>query len=372
MNILVLLREPIFDRIPSLKTLIWGLAEKGHNLTLLTARSSRFPIPSMNHPMMRIKLFNERTKMADLPTSIKLSLHAIRELMSHHYHIILGADCYANILASRLSTIFHLPHVCFQLEYPTFPPKRLVEKQEIKSIQHARLLITHDRWHHDFLESQMDLTRVQVCYLPNATYSPSGIQESCMLQDRVGEHQKKIILHSGGFGRWFRCQELAQSAAQWAPEYLLVFHLSHSMEGDPYFDEIFQNPPPNVAFSLEPVRTDDLDKLVSSAHVGVALYSEKDLGYRATYMGVAAGKIGNYLKCGLPVIATRLPSLQYLEDFRCGVLIDHESEIQTALRYIDNNYEEYRHNALRCYQELWFPESYIRTIEENFLSLCSS
>lgn len=369
MNILILLREPIFDRIPSLKTLVWGLAEKGHNITLLTTRSLRFPIPSMSHPRLRIKLFAEREKKRELPTSFKLSLLAVKELTFHHYHIILGADCYANILASRLSTVFRLPHVCFQLEYPNFPPQSLAEKQEIKSIETARILITHDRWHHDFLKSQMDLTNTQVCYLPNATYSQSGIQESHMLQDRVGEYQRKIILHSGGFGRWFRCRELAQSSKQWNSDYLLVFHLSHQMEGDPYFDEVYQNKHSNMAFSQEPVGTDELDKLVSSAHVGVALYSEKDLGYRATYMGVAAGKIGNYLKCGLPVIATRLPSLQYLEDFYCGILIDHESEIQTALQCIDKNYLEYRQNALHCYRELWDPEAYICTIEESLLKL---
>lgn len=77
-------------------------------------------------------------------------------------------------------------------------------------------------------------------------------------------------------------------------------------------------------FSLNPVSTYELDSLVASADVGIALYSEKELGYRATYMGLAAGKIGNYLKCGVPIIATKLLSLSYIETYQCGILVEKE------------------------------------------------
>lgn len=369
MRLLLLLREPIFDRIPSLKSLVWGLAEKGHELNLITASSPRFPIPSLVHPRFHVTLFREREKKYQLPTTVMLAILAGKALVTNHYDAIIGSDAYSNVLASKLADLFRIPYICFQLEYPEVPPKTLLDRKETAAIQKAQILITHDRWHHDFLRSNLNIEKAQVCYLPNATFSPSVIRESHMLQDRLKEYGRKLILHSGGFGRWFRCKQLVEASDSWPNDYMLVFHLSHRIDGDPYFEAIHSGNHPNTAYSLEAVNTYELDSLVSSAHIGVALYSEKDLGYRAKYMGLAAGKIGNYLKCGIPVIATKLPSLQYLEDYRCGLLVNDESEILPAIRSIDTNYLTYRRNAVKCYEELWHPEPYVSKIEHCINSL---
>lgn len=369
MKILLLLREPIFDRIPSLKTLVWGLSEKGHSVKLLTSCTPRFPEPSMEHPLFCSVLFRERERKVECPTILKLLILATKELMLNRYDIVMGADAFSNIVASKLAKLFRLPHVCFQLEYPTFPAETFLEKTELDAIECSRILITHDHWHHELIKSFLKLDHTKVCYLPNATYSRAGIRESRLIQDRIKEYKRKLVLHSGGFGRWFRSRELALASDRWEPEYMLVFHMSHRMDGDPYFEEVYQQKHLNVAYSMDPVNTDDLDSLISSAHVGVALYSEDELGYRASYMGLAAGKIGNYLKCGIPVIATRLPSLRYIEEFCCGVLVDNEDEIFSALKHIDADYGTYRQGALNCYRELWHPDVYVSQIESNLLQL---
>ena len=117
-------------------------------------------------------------------------------------------------------------------------------------------------------------------------------------------------------------------------------------------------------FLLNPVSTYELDSLVASADVGIALYSEKELGYRATYMGLAAGKIGNYLKCGVPIIATKLLSLSYIETYQCGILVEKEKDIAFAINKILSNRDMYSKNAHRCYRELWHPESYLKKVGE--------
>ena len=38
-NILLVLREPFLDRIPSLKSLLWFLANKGYKITIITSES---------------------------------------------------------------------------------------------------------------------------------------------------------------------------------------------------------------------------------------------------------------------------------------------------------------------------------------------
>ena len=106
--------------------------------------------------------------------------------------------------------------------------------------------------------------------------------------------------------------------------------------------------------------------MISSADIGLALYSVKELSYRAELMGLAAGKIGNYLKCGLPVIASRMPSLKYIKDYGCGILVDEESEIENAVSIIMEKKESYRENAFKCYRELWHPQNYLPEIHKKF------
>ena len=117
-----------------------------------------------------------------------------------------------------------------------------------------------------------------------------------------------------------------------------------------------------VLFSIKPVSNVELDKLVASAKIGIATYSLKHLGYRAENMGLAAGKIGNYLKCGVPVIATKVHSLSYIEDYHCGILIDNFDEINSAVKKIIADYDNYVTSAYRCYNELWHPKNYLDVI----------
>ena len=146
------------------------------------------------------------------------------------------------------------------------------------------------------------------------------------------------------------------------------------MDGDPYVSLVqkvaYKKP---VLFSTMPVSTSELDDLVGSAHIGIALYSLKELGYRAELMGLAAGKIGNYLKCGLPVIATSVSSIQsYVEKYQCGVCVNSANEVRNAVEKILSDYEAYSSNALACYDELWSPDKYCSIILSRINKLCKT
>jgi glycosyltransferase involved in cell wall biosynthesis len=109
---------------------------------------------------------------------------------------------------------------------------------------------------------------------------------------------------------------------------------------------------------------EQLDNLVGSADIGIAWYDHDLLGYRAELLGLAAGKIGRYLKNGLPVIARNLPTIkEYLDRYECGICVDRLDEITAAIDTIKNDYERYSKNALRCYEELWKPEPYLQEIQ---------
>jgi glycosyltransferase involved in cell wall biosynthesis len=151
-----------------------------------------------------------------------------------------------------------------------------------------------------------------------------------------------------------------------------VFHTSFRLEGDPYLEEVRRTVgAPRAYFSTEPVPANEVDSLVSSADVGVALYSVKELGFRAEFMGLASGKIANYLKCGLPVVASDIPSIRrYVESYRCGVCVQSADQVKDAIAMIMSDYRSYSENAVRCFNELWAPDRYCASIAERLDRLC--
>ncbi len=369
-HLLLILRDPFLDKIPNLKTLIWHLLNNGYQITLITSETDRYPALSFDHKKLRVIKVKQRSKKFELPTSVKLFLKTIQTVLKSKVNYLIGGDAYGNILASKGSRILRKKHIFFVMEYPQIITNETtclskLQRMENVALEHADIVITHDKWHKQFLLEHFKLNDSNIFLLPNATFTPEVNIHSDFLQKRLNLSDEKVVLHSGGLGVWFKCKALAASTENWDDNIKLVFHVSHKVEGNPYFETVYHTDyKGKVLFSLNPVSTFELDSLVASADIGIALYSEKILGYRATYMGLAAGKIGNYLKCGVPVIATKLPSLDYIEEYGCGVLVESEKEIAEAINKILKNRDLYSRNAHRCYRELWHPETYLNKITE--------
>ncbi len=368
-HILLVLREPFLDRIPSLKTLVWFLLNHNHRITLITSESNKFILLSFDHENLQIIKVKQRSKRFESPTTLKLLWKTLSFVLTRRVDYLMGGDAIGNIIAPKISRLLVKKHIFFMLEYPQIITEKVqcltrLQRLENKSLEKSDIIITHDKWHKQFLLTHFNLNN-KILLLPNSSFTPEIYMESNFLQKRLGVQGQKIVLHSGGFGKWFKCKELADSTYNWDKNVKLVFHVSHRVEDDKYFEEVYESDyRGKVLFSLNPVSTYELDSLVASADVGIALYSEKELGYRATYMGLAAGKIGNYLKCGVPIIATKLLSLSYIETYQCGILVEKEKDIASAINKILSNRDMYSKNAHRCYRELWHPESYLKKVGE--------
>lgn len=367
MNITVVLHSPFLDRIPSLKTLIVYLSQQGHNIKVISSVSPIFPVSDLSMcPNVKQILVKQREHKFELPTKIKLLLRVLTDLLFNRSDIYMGGDDGGCYLLDIFHRLFKTRYINFLLEYPD-----INDPNQLKRIENADVLITHDHWHSDFLKQHCKLDGKKILYLPNASYTDEFRGTSDYLSKRLGiDSDKVILLHSGGLGKMFLCKELAESAMYWSKEKVLVFHTSHKVESDPYYISMVQaiKGQDNVLFSMKPVPNEELDELVASAKIGIALYSLDELEYRAEYMGVAAGKIGNYLKCGVPVIANRLSSLSYIEEFKCGILVDNMNGIENACNEIVAHYEEFQEGAYRCYRELWYPQRYLEFIEEELLA----
>jgi hypothetical protein len=368
--ILCVVREPFLDKIPSLKTLLWYLSDS-YKIIIISTKGAKYSSPTFCNKNIRIRLVNLRSKVLDVPTSIKILFEFLKIYTKNKPKICIGGDTYGNLLLRFLNIFFPFKHVFFMLEFPqilTPTHKKLsrVEKKENSILKKVQMIITHDEFHKQFLVNNLKLNPRIIVILPNSTLTEIPSYHSNYLQKKLNiSGDKYVILHSGGLGMWFKSKELAESTGNWPENFVLVFHTSHKVEDDKYFKGLRNlDYKKKVLFSTYPVSTFELDELICSAKIGIAMYSREVLGYRADLLGLAAGKIGNYLKCGLPVIATKLQSFSYIPEYKCGILVENESEIPGAIMTIINNYTEFSNNAVSCYEEIWKPTRYFEKIKD--------
>ena len=87
------------------------------------------------------------------------------------------------------------------LEYPQIITEKVqcltrLQRLENKSLEKSDIIITHDKWHKQFLLTHFNLNN-KILLLPNSSFTPEIYMESNFLQKRLGVQGQKIVLHSG-------------------------------------------------------------------------------------------------------------------------------------------------------------------------------
>lgn len=83
--------------------------------------------------------------------------------------------------------------------------------------------------------------------------------------------------------------------------------------------------------------------------IGVCVYRNPAPQFQ--HMGTSSNRLCMFLSMGVPVIASRQSSFQFIEDYDCGILVDNEAEFVAAIDRIRDRLELMKANALRCAQE---------------------
>jgi hypothetical protein len=242
---------------------------------------------------------------------------------------------------------------------------------ELRGLEGSKFYVTFDDIHGNLINTLLTNKKKKFLCLPNATNGDQYEKKTNLLHRKLRiPVDNKILLHSGGFGPWFSSVKLAKYSVELPSDYELVFHTGYDLSSDQYYKNYIEKRgvDDRSIFSMAPLEFDGLDALVSSARIGIAWYEVQVLDKRAIMMGLAAGKIGQYLKCGIPVICPTIKSLNYIDQFQCGVMIEKIEESHSAIEKIENNYDHYRNNAFNCYNQLWKIDSYINNIINNINS----
>jgi glycosyltransferase involved in cell wall biosynthesis len=85
---------------------------------------------------------------------------------------------------------------------------------------------------------------------------------------------------------------------------------------------------------------------MSAADIGMVVYLQDAPQYR--HMGIASNRLCMFLAMGVPVIASRQPSFEFIERYDCGVLIEGPDTLPAAVNRISERLNIMRANALEC------------------------
>ena len=90
-------------------------------------------------------------------------------------------------------------------------------------------------------------------------------------------------------------------------------------------------------------------KSMVDVDIGVAIYHND--GPQFQHMGISSNRLCMFLAMGVPVIVSRQPSFQFVEEYECGFMVDSQEEFNRAVKDISNNLAQMKLNALRCTKE---------------------
>lgn len=88
---------------------------------------------------------------------------------------------------------------------------------------------------------------------------------------------------------------------------------------------------------------------MAAADIGMVVYLQDGPQFR--HMGIASNRLCMFLAMGVPVIASRQPSFEFIERYDCGVLVDGPEGMAAAIERIRVRLPAMRANALTCARE---------------------
>ena len=269
--------------------------------------------------------------------------------LSNKYDLVFGLGQIGIYLAELMARKCGAEYIYLNDEFPSSygtDHNNFWKKKEREAALHMCLLIAPDPQRIPVLCKELEITadRIATAVVPNAiTQSP--VVKDINWAERLRLPEGAIpLLHAGSVSDWAQIPEILSSLLYWPADTVLIIN-SRTPVAKSYKQQIAHLLPDNRVFwTEEPLRVDELNSLVTYCMGSFSLY--RDQGDNIRYIGWSSGKLLRSLVCGRPVIASRLPSLEFVEQHGLGRLVTHPVEIPEAVADIIDNQDNYRKNCL--------------------------
>lgn len=270
---------------------------------------------------------------------------------------------WAGMLSEKLGTPFLYYSLELHIEgHPAFAGKSefaSIRSQEKKYHARAVATIVQDEFRGKALLESNGITKTDVIYIPVSVTGARVEKKSWFLHEKLGiDSSKRIVLYVGQVCKERGAIELIECASRLGDDLVLVLHgpiLPGVPTGNDHGGKVF--------FSREIIDSKDMPEMVSSAHIGLAFYTNDIINDRLT--AFSSEKIAYYMQSGLPLIAYSNESYELLmQQHRCGELVERIDQVPEAAGRIDADYDRYRAAAFAAYEHFYSFDTNVRKLVE--------
>ena len=282
------------------------------------------------------------------------------------YNVISGTSEDPLLIVGLISSIFRKKSICLvdEIKSGTYRGDRseMWKKLCIRAIRKSHLRIVNDESRIRLLQDYSDVAQDKTvivypgCYYDRPERSRKKREE---YRNEWGFNESDFVIgSSGGFNmtagadwllRYVREEEGACSVIQplGVTPLSLYLLMNFGSRGKLFIQE-------------ERMDWDEAWQSAQGLDAGLCIY--KNQAPQFQHMGISSNRLCMFLAMGVPVIATKQKSFEFLEDYNCGVMVENYEEFAQSIELIKENLAVMRANCERCFQEYIRPKERYREL----------
>lgn len=340
------------------------LASQGYAVEIYAVESDEFDAPTFASP--DISYIPYPVPESRIVGSVFLSTpYRLNRLMGRNtYQFFVGFDPTGLVFAALLGKWRRTPYVYHSLEIVSESSLVGWRRKFDKKIERwfnggAVLTITQDQHRADVLARENHLDRERIAVVYNSPLGDILPDKSQWFRERFDIPPTKfIVLGAGSLMKHHMIDRIVETVESWPEPFVLVLHGWFWGEGfEEKIREIADEHRDRVFISTTLLPHADKYQVFQSADIGLVFYDSIDDNLH--FVGAAAGKLFDFMRCGVPVIALNLPGMKELiEDSGAGVVVDNVTDIPNALVDISHDYAHYNKRSLLAFDQYDFARSY--------------
>jgi len=285
------------------------------------------------------------------------------------YLFIIGYEPSGLLRAGILSRIWRTPYVYHSLE--------IYENHEtnIKSLEkwfsrRALLSLTQDEIRADILSLLNGLNRTKVTAAYNSPLGDRIYEKDNYFREKFNiSEEKKIVMATGSLLVEHSADKIVRSVAKWPENFVLILHgwitsspITDAGKMTELIRKEMNSKSDRIILSTEILPSGDKYRVFKSVDIGLVFFEPVNLNMK--YAAGSAGKLYDFMRTGVPIIAGELPGMRdLLEGNKCGIVVESADNIGEALPEIMKNYSFYSENAHKSYDKYEFSKCYEKILE---------
>lgn len=294
-------------------------------------------------------------------------LQSIQIMKRGQYDLLIGIEKQGLIWAGMMSKVFKVPYFYYSLELYLEDNEMMVflrhfREPEMAFHREAAATIVQDIFRAKALRGANQVNIPEV-FFPVSVRGPANEVRTTFLKERLAlEEDSVIILYFGAISESRLCHTIIEATDHLPENYVVVFH-GYPVDDD-YFGRLKQmaNGRP-VLFSDADLEEHEIDSLLASADIGLALYLNDNANDR--YTAFSSQKIALFCRNGVPFIGNRNESYEELfRRYPCGEMASTSEEIAAAALKIFQAHNSYRANCFQAFSEVYDLDTQFPVLQE--------